>query len=144
MFHRGRVDAALLRVQALLFGVVHVLSDDDAAALLKLLEDAYGVFLVLLHLLLLQSVPLLFLDLAGLLVKFAVEWRILTLDVRKHKRLLLLLLINSLIIGGVTKLVHIDRRRSYLRWLNHAILLLLRYHLGVVSLPVMVSVAIEI
>ena len=106
MFHRGRVDAALLRVQALLFGVVHVLSDDDAAALLKLLEDAYGVFLVLLHLLLLQSVPLLFLDLAGLLVKFAVEWRLLTLSVRKHKRLLLLLLISSLIIGGVAKLIH--------------------------------------
>jgi hypothetical protein len=144
VLHRGRVDAALLGVQALLFGIVHVLSDDYAAAFLKLLEDAYGVFLVLLHLLLLQSVPLLFLDLVGLLVKFAVEWRLLTLSVRKHKRLLLLLLIPTLIIGGVAKLVHLDRRRSYLRRLNHAILFLLRYHLGVVSLAVMVSVAVEV
>ena len=144
MLHRGRVNAALLRVQALLLRVVHVLSDDDAPALLELLEDAYGVFLVLLHLLLLQSVPLLFLDLAGFLVKLAVERRLLTLSVRKHKRLLLLLLINSLIIWGVAKLVHFDRWRSYLRRLNHAILLLLRYHLGVVSLPVMVSVAIKV
>jgi hypothetical protein len=144
VLHRGRVDAALLGVQALLFGIVHVLCDDDAAALLKLLEDAYGVFLVLLHLLLLQSVPLLFLDLAGFLVKFAVEWRLLTLSVRKHKRLLLLLLVPSLIIGGVTKLVHLDRRRSYLRRLNHPILFLLRYHLGVVNLAVMVPVAVEV
>jgi hypothetical protein len=142
--HSGRVNAALLRVQALLLRVVNILSDDNATALLKLLEDANGVFLVLLHLLLLQSVPLLFLDFAGFLVKFAVERCLLTLGVRKHKRLLLLVLISSLIIWGVAKLVHLDRWRSYLWRLNHAILLLLRYHLWVLSLPVMISVAVKV
>ena len=38
--HSGRVNAALLRVQALLLRVVNVLGDDNAPALLKLLEDA--------------------------------------------------------------------------------------------------------
>jgi hypothetical protein len=76
--HCGRVNTALLRVQALLLRVVNVLCDDNAAALLKLLEDAYGVFLVLLHLLLLQSVPLLILDLSGFLIKFAVKRCLLT------------------------------------------------------------------
>lgn len=81
MPHGGRVNAALLGVQALLLRIVNILGDDNAPALLKLFEDANGVFLVLLHLLLLQSVPLLFLDLAGFLVKFAVERRLLTLIV---------------------------------------------------------------
>ena len=151
VLHRGRVNAAFLRVQALLLRVVvNVLSDDNAAALLKLLEDAYGVFLVLLHLLLLHSVPsLLLLDLAGFLIEFAVERRLLstttTLSVRKqHKRLLLLLLIHSLIMWGVAKLVHLNRWWSYLWRLNHAILLLLRYHLWVLSLPMMISVAVKV
>lgn len=51
--HSGRVNAALLRVQALLLRIVVILGDDNATTLLKLLEDANGVLLVLLHLLLL-------------------------------------------------------------------------------------------
>ncbi len=142
LLHCCWVNTALLGVQTLLLRV-YIRCDHNTSTFLELLKNANGVFLVLLHLLLLSSAALLLLDLISFLIKFTIEWCLLTDHILENHLLFFGLFISELIVRGQT-FKHFCWWRCYLGWLNHTAFFLLSYHLRMLSMIVVFSIAIEI